>query len=149
VERSCKLGNEPSGSIKCWELPSGCTSCGLSSGTRLHRVSYLVSYCNLQFSNTEPMSYPTTTEFLKLKLKLFCDRWSVGQTVSVSGTNLGFHLVGRPLWREDCYTCYWTMPTLSLSDPRPTVLDTLSYCLTSESVSLLSPTTRRATVEVF
>jgi hypothetical protein len=31
--------NEPSGFIKCWELPSGCTSCGLSSGTQLYRVS--------------------------------------------------------------------------------------------------------------
>jgi hypothetical protein len=39
VESSCELGNEPSGSIKCWELPRGCTSCGLSSGTQLHRVS--------------------------------------------------------------------------------------------------------------
>jgi hypothetical protein len=44
VESSCELGNEPSGSIKCWELPSGCTSCVLSSGTQLHRVSQLVSY---------------------------------------------------------------------------------------------------------
>jgi hypothetical protein len=26
VESSCKLGNEPSGSIKCWELPNGCTA---------------------------------------------------------------------------------------------------------------------------
>jgi hypothetical protein len=26
-------------SIKCWELPNGCTTCGLSSGTQLHRVS--------------------------------------------------------------------------------------------------------------
>jgi hypothetical protein len=42
-ESSCERGNEPSGSIKCWELPSGCTSSGLSSGTQLHRVSYLVS----------------------------------------------------------------------------------------------------------
>jgi hypothetical protein len=41
VESSCELGNEFSGSIKCWELPSGCTSCGLSSGTQLHRVSKL------------------------------------------------------------------------------------------------------------
>jgi hypothetical protein len=41
VESSCKLGNEPSGSIKCWEPPSGCTTCGLSSGTQLHRVSWL------------------------------------------------------------------------------------------------------------
>jgi hypothetical protein len=41
VESSCKLGNEPSGSIKCWELTNGCTTCGLSSGTQLHRVSYL------------------------------------------------------------------------------------------------------------
>jgi hypothetical protein len=39
VESSCELDNEPSGSIKCWELPSGCTSFGLSSGTQLHRVS--------------------------------------------------------------------------------------------------------------
>jgi hypothetical protein len=36
---SCKLSNEPSGSIKCWELPNGCTTCGLSSGTQLDRVS--------------------------------------------------------------------------------------------------------------
>jgi hypothetical protein len=43
VESSCKIGNKPSGSIKCWELPSGCTTCGLSSGTQLHRVSKLVS----------------------------------------------------------------------------------------------------------
>jgi hypothetical protein len=42
VESSCELGNEPWGSIKCWELPSGCTACGLSSGTQLHRVSELV-----------------------------------------------------------------------------------------------------------
>jgi hypothetical protein len=43
VECSCELGNESLGSIKCWELPSGCTTCGLSSGTQLHRVSYLVA----------------------------------------------------------------------------------------------------------
>jgi hypothetical protein len=43
VESSCELGNEPSCSIKCWELPSGCTSYGLSSGTQLHRVGWLVS----------------------------------------------------------------------------------------------------------
>jgi hypothetical protein len=44
VESSCELGNELSGSIKCWELPSGCTTCGLSSGTQLHRVSYVCIY---------------------------------------------------------------------------------------------------------
>jgi hypothetical protein len=27
---------KPSDSIKCWELPNGCTTCGLSSGTQLH-----------------------------------------------------------------------------------------------------------------
>jgi hypothetical protein len=40
VESSCECSNEPSGSIKCWELPSDCTTCGLSSGTQLHRVSW-------------------------------------------------------------------------------------------------------------
>jgi hypothetical protein len=39
VEGSCELGNEISGSIKCWELSNGFTTCGLSWGTRLHRVS--------------------------------------------------------------------------------------------------------------
>jgi hypothetical protein len=39
VESSCERGNEPSGSIKCWELPNGCTTCGLSCGTQLHGVS--------------------------------------------------------------------------------------------------------------
>jgi hypothetical protein len=42
VESSCKLGNEPLGSIKCWELQNDCTTCGLSSGTQLHRVSYSI-----------------------------------------------------------------------------------------------------------
>jgi hypothetical protein len=37
VESSCELGNEPSDSIKCWELPSGCTACGLSSDTQVYR----------------------------------------------------------------------------------------------------------------
>jgi hypothetical protein len=40
MESSCELGNEPSVSIKCWELPSGCTTCGLSSGAQLYRVSH-------------------------------------------------------------------------------------------------------------
>jgi hypothetical protein len=40
-DSSCELGNEPSGFIKCWELPNGCTACGLSCGTRLHGVMYL------------------------------------------------------------------------------------------------------------
>jgi hypothetical protein len=39
VESSCELGNGSSGSIKCWKLPSGCTTCGLFSGTQPHRVS--------------------------------------------------------------------------------------------------------------
>jgi hypothetical protein len=39
VESSCERGNELSGSIKCWELPSGCKTCGLSS----YRISSLVS----------------------------------------------------------------------------------------------------------
>jgi hypothetical protein len=46
VEGSCELGNEPLGSIKCWELRSGCTTCGLSSGTQLHRVSSLDHRCD-------------------------------------------------------------------------------------------------------
>jgi hypothetical protein len=37
---SCKCGNETSGSIKCCEVLSGCTTGGLSSSDQLSRVSY-------------------------------------------------------------------------------------------------------------
>jgi hypothetical protein len=40
VETSRERSNEPSGSVKCWELPSGCTNCGVASGTEHHRPSY-------------------------------------------------------------------------------------------------------------
>jgi hypothetical protein len=43
VESSCELGNELSGSKNAGNLPSGCTNCGLSSGTQLQRLSQLVS----------------------------------------------------------------------------------------------------------
>jgi hypothetical protein len=39
MEDSCQSGNEPSGSIKCREFSSGCTTGGLSSSVQLHRVS--------------------------------------------------------------------------------------------------------------
>jgi hypothetical protein len=47
VESSCKLGIEPSVSIKCWELPNGCTTCGLSSGTQCYNATFWQSsLCN-------------------------------------------------------------------------------------------------------
>jgi hypothetical protein len=40
VESSCEHGNETLGSLKMLgKLPSGCITCGLSSGTQLHMVS--------------------------------------------------------------------------------------------------------------
>jgi hypothetical protein len=41
VESCCELGNEHSGFINSGNLPNGCTTCGLSSGTQL---TELVSY---------------------------------------------------------------------------------------------------------
>jgi hypothetical protein len=41
VESSCEFGIEPSGSMKCWELPSDFTTGGLSSSAQLLRASYL------------------------------------------------------------------------------------------------------------
>jgi hypothetical protein len=38
-EGSCEHGNEPSGSIRCWEFLSGCATGGLSRRARLHGVS--------------------------------------------------------------------------------------------------------------
>jgi hypothetical protein len=46
----------------------------------------------------------------------------------------GFHLVGRPPWREDGsvtypYNYYWALQALSLVGPSPAGLVTISYCL--------------------
>jgi hypothetical protein len=65
VESSCELGNEPLGSIKCWELPSGCTTCGLSSGTQLHRVSEFSYKMDVIFSFETPAHMRTTNAILK------------------------------------------------------------------------------------
>jgi hypothetical protein len=67
VESSCELGNEPSGSIKCWELPSGCTTCGLSSGTQLHRVSYVGSHFPSDEGGHRPATYAATFQLQNLK----------------------------------------------------------------------------------
>jgi hypothetical protein len=42
VESSCERGNEPSGSIKCWESTEWLTTGGLSSSTQLHRVIVII-----------------------------------------------------------------------------------------------------------
>jgi hypothetical protein len=42
VESSCELGNEHSGSIRCWES----AACGLSSGTQPHKVCYSLLVSN-------------------------------------------------------------------------------------------------------
>jgi hypothetical protein len=41
VEGSCEHGNEPSGSINCWEFLSNCTPGGFSRRAQFHEVSYL------------------------------------------------------------------------------------------------------------
>jgi hypothetical protein len=46
MKSAFERGNEPWGSTKCWNLPSGCTTFGLSSSAQLHRVSLLVSKCH-------------------------------------------------------------------------------------------------------
>jgi hypothetical protein len=82
-----------------------------------------------------------------MKLKLICDRRSVCQSVSVSGSHLelmarffffflsdncGFVDVGNPLWREYWsiiywYNCFWALPGQSLSGPSPAELTTIFY----------------------
>jgi hypothetical protein len=49
----CKCVNEPSASIKCWELWSDCRTCGASGSVQLHGVnSYaLYLYDRLEFDN--------------------------------------------------------------------------------------------------
>jgi hypothetical protein len=39
VESSCEFGNEPLGSIKCWETTEWPNNEDLSSSAQLHRVS--------------------------------------------------------------------------------------------------------------
>jgi hypothetical protein len=43
VESLCEFGNEPTGSIKCWETIEGLTTGGLSSSAQLHIIGYLVT----------------------------------------------------------------------------------------------------------
>jgi hypothetical protein len=38
VKSSCECSNEPSSSIKCWELSSYFTTGGFSSSAQLHKV---------------------------------------------------------------------------------------------------------------
>jgi hypothetical protein len=55
VESSCERGNAPLGSVKCWELPIGCTTDGLWSGTELERSSIICAgraLLNKNFSDT-------------------------------------------------------------------------------------------------
>jgi hypothetical protein len=47
MKSSCELGNEPLGSIKCWELLNGCTTCGFWSGTQLQRGSLVGWLCKV------------------------------------------------------------------------------------------------------
>jgi hypothetical protein len=42
VECSCEQGNEPSGSVKCWEVLEYLHIGGFSRRAQLHLVSYLV-----------------------------------------------------------------------------------------------------------
>jgi hypothetical protein len=73
VESSCELGNEPSGSIKCWELPNGCTTSDLSSGTQFQRVSKLVktkghvhSRCRVIYGIYGAIAHKMTTALVPL-----------------------------------------------------------------------------------
>jgi hypothetical protein len=43
MKSSCEFGNEPSGSIKCWETICVLTTGGLSCSVQLYKVSKLVS----------------------------------------------------------------------------------------------------------
>jgi hypothetical protein len=90
VESCCKLGNEPSGSIKCWELPSGCTTCDLSSGTQLHRVRSNQAQTRLHSNGYKPVAETVVTKELGehvsavMRLKLhfrqrLSDLFGVGQ----------------------------------------------------------------------
>jgi hypothetical protein len=59
-----------SGSIKCRELPSGCTSCGLSSGTQLHRVSYILVLIVINFWITQDFNKGKSNMYISLLLLL-------------------------------------------------------------------------------
>jgi hypothetical protein len=93
VESSCELGNEPSGSIKCWELPNGCTTCGLSSGTQLHIVIYI--YINsVAFSPQANYTDWATTTGRRISVPTFGDRGVLRRTLDYRGnkpvqTNVG------------------------------------------------------------
>jgi hypothetical protein len=88
------------------------------------------------------------TELTKVKVKVILRpmvNWPVCPGIRPpSGTCNQFRfvfrvfIVGCPLWWEDrsvisSSKCYWALPALSLSSPSLTVIETISYCLISES----------------
>jgi hypothetical protein len=128
----------------------------------------------LLLDSTEPYPkhyiYSITLFRFKFKFKLSYYRWTVGQSVVVSGHHPGpstifpsprklssdicaLFSMGRPLWREDGSVTFWyknyePFPVLSLSGPSPAPLETISCYW--KWVLVLSPlTTRRAAVEIF
>jgi hypothetical protein len=115
-------------------------------------LSCLVTPCN-NYRSVLPSSFQIFRSYFAID----------GQSALVSGLHLGpmtrfllrsdifgFHVVGRPAWRENGSVIY-SYNSLSLSGPSPTELMTTSYCLIWDCwVPFLSPlTVRRAAVEVF
>jgi hypothetical protein len=45
VVGNCENGNEPSGSIKCWEIFEKLSNCQLHKKDSAHKVSFLVGGC--------------------------------------------------------------------------------------------------------
>jgi hypothetical protein len=67
-------GNEISCSIKCWELPSDCTTCGLSSDTHLHTVRYICVCAYILLYFRRKAREPKLSLFYWTKLERACDR---------------------------------------------------------------------------
>jgi hypothetical protein len=102
----------PSGSIKCWELPSGCTSCGPSSGTQLHRVSYLVPSL-IHFYKTSVLtrvSWRHNPEYCILPAELIVSIISRDMlwTENALNASSAWERFGRIRWKQfrTCTKCY-------------------------------------------
>jgi hypothetical protein len=71
VEGPCEHGNEPSGSIKCWELLNGYATGGFSRRTQLHGVSLVSCFVVILNSTYNRYDYPREMAWFSLGCILY------------------------------------------------------------------------------
>jgi hypothetical protein len=82
VEGSCEHGNEPSGSINCWEVLECCTIGGFSGRAQLHGVTLHGAGCWHHPSPTQLSTAELTRHFRHLECRGPVEAAGIGESVT-------------------------------------------------------------------